>query len=235
MLRIRLVGDIEVLCDGERIALPPSRKTRALLAYLILKGTPQRREALCELFWEIPDDPRAALRWSLSRLRQIVNEEGAERLSADRERVAFAPLGAEIDILELKKAVDCGRQSLSEGQLRRLLEAAHVRLVGLTVQWGWQAKPDVRWKQARKFSIALVPTTTARWQWRRNQGRPPRSRQNNRIPGVSRVARLAALFPHPLDFTPSVVGDDQQLEGHADRVLPTNEAACVDFTAKVDQ
>ena len=39
--------------------LPPSKKTRALLAYLALGARPYRREHLCELLWELPDDPRA--------------------------------------------------------------------------------------------------------------------------------------------------------------------------------
>lgn len=42
--------------------LPPSKKTRALLAYLSLNGQRFRREQLCDLLWEIPDDLRAGRR-----------------------------------------------------------------------------------------------------------------------------------------------------------------------------
>ena len=66
MLTIRLLGDIAVLRGEEFLALPPSKKTRALLAYLAVVGRPQRRERLCTQFWEVPDDPRAALRWSFA-------------------------------------------------------------------------------------------------------------------------------------------------------------------------
>src|SRR5262245_9679602 len=90
-LEIRLFGGLQILRRGEIVTLPQSRKTRALLAYLILRAAPQRRDTLCELFWDTPDDPRASLRWSLSKLRVLVNDEDTERLTADRERVAFEP------------------------------------------------------------------------------------------------------------------------------------------------
>ncbi|MCB1742303.1 MAG: alpha/beta hydrolase, partial [Gammaproteobacteria bacterium] len=69
--------------DGETVKLPASRRTRALLAYVALTRRPQRRERLCELFWEMPDDPRGALRWSLSKIRPLVNDDTTERLTAD--------------------------------------------------------------------------------------------------------------------------------------------------------
>lgn len=97
-LDVRLLGDFGVSRNGEPVALPSSRKTRALLAYLIVTGRPQRRERLCELFWELPDDPRASLRWSLSKLRPVVNEPEAERLVADRERVGFENIDVRTDV-----------------------------------------------------------------------------------------------------------------------------------------
>ena len=57
-LAVRLLGGLEVRADGRRLELPASRKTRALLGYLILTGSPQRRDRLCELLWDVPDDPR---------------------------------------------------------------------------------------------------------------------------------------------------------------------------------
>jgi len=62
VLSLRLLGEIELVRDGKPLALPQSKKTRALLAYLALNRGPHRRERLCEMLWEIPDDPRAALR-----------------------------------------------------------------------------------------------------------------------------------------------------------------------------
>ncbi|WP_163269548.1 alpha/beta fold hydrolase [Chelativorans alearense] len=97
-LEIRVLGDLTVLHNGEASPLPPSKKTRALLAYLALTDRPQRRERLCEMFWEIPDDPRGALRWSLSKIRQIV--EGA--LEADRNTVHLNKSGIVLDIAPLR-------------------------------------------------------------------------------------------------------------------------------------
>ena len=75
-LVLRLLGEIEVEKDGTALALPPSKKTRALLAYLAVVRRPQRRDRLCAMFWEIPDDPRGALRWSLSKLRALLDRPG---------------------------------------------------------------------------------------------------------------------------------------------------------------
>ena len=82
--------------------MPASKRTRALLGYLIATGVPQTRQNLCDLLWDGPDDPRAALRWSLSKLRDVVDDENAVRLNADRERVAFLPRKVAIDIQELR-------------------------------------------------------------------------------------------------------------------------------------
>jgi hypothetical protein len=70
-LELKFLGDLEIARGSQRVELPPSRKTRALLAYLALTGRAFRREHLCELLWEIPDDPRGSLRWSLSKLRRM--------------------------------------------------------------------------------------------------------------------------------------------------------------------
>src|SRR5215471_8017666 len=72
-LALRLLGEIEVVHAGEGVALPPSRKARALLAYLAVTRRPHRRGHLCSMFWDIADDPRGALRSSLSMLRRIVD------------------------------------------------------------------------------------------------------------------------------------------------------------------
>lgn len=57
-LTIRVLGEFQIFKGRTAQELPKSRKTRALLAYLILTGRRHRRERLCDLFWDIPDDPR---------------------------------------------------------------------------------------------------------------------------------------------------------------------------------
>jgi pimeloyl-ACP methyl ester carboxylesterase/DNA-binding SARP family transcriptional activator/class 3 adenylate cyclase len=90
-LLIKTLGQFAVRRNGVGVPLPPSRKTRALLAYLVVTGRPQRREHLCELFWDVPDDPKGALRWSLSKLRPIVTIDGQPLLIADRASVQLHP------------------------------------------------------------------------------------------------------------------------------------------------
>jgi pimeloyl-ACP methyl ester carboxylesterase len=119
-LDIRVLGELEVRRSGAPIALPHSKKTRALLAYLALQRAPQRRDALCELLWEMPDDPRAALRWSLTKLRPLLNEADAERLQADRERVRFEPMGAEVDFARVGAACGGDVDALNVSDLRGL-------------------------------------------------------------------------------------------------------------------
>ncbi|MBF9032820.1 alpha/beta fold hydrolase [Rhodobacterales bacterium HKCCE2091] len=97
-LEITLLGEVRVVAGGRDIALPASRKARALLAFLVATNRPHRRERLCELFWDLPDDPKAALRWALSHLRRAVDAPDRPRIVADRERVQFDADGARIDI-----------------------------------------------------------------------------------------------------------------------------------------
>ena len=128
-LEIKLFGGLEIRRDGKSIPLPQSKKTRALLAYLILKGTPQRRDALCELLWEVPDDPRGALRWSLSKLRPLVNDKAAERLTADRERTGFEPCSADVDLLRLEQASAAGLHKTSSRVLNDTLDSCDGELL----------------------------------------------------------------------------------------------------------
>jgi DNA-binding SARP family transcriptional activator/tetratricopeptide (TPR) repeat protein len=94
MLEIRLLGELEVLRDGKSVALPASRKARALVAYLVATRRPHLRERLCDLLWEGPDDPRAQLRWTLSKLRPALEP----HLFAGRDHVEIRTEGARVDL-----------------------------------------------------------------------------------------------------------------------------------------
>lgn len=120
-LELRFLGDFAVLRDGQALPLPPSRKTRALLAYLFLQPRRFRREHLCELLWEVPDDPLGSLRWSLSKLRRLVDEPAQPRIAADRNSVGIDPAGARIDVHELHALVATG---LADASTESLAEAA---------------------------------------------------------------------------------------------------------------
>ncbi|WP_324754162.1 alpha/beta fold hydrolase [Roseovarius sp. Pro17] len=102
-LHIALLGELSVVANGTAVALPASRKARAVLGYLAATARPVRRERLCEMFWDLPDDPRGSLRWALSKLRQAVDDEGTPRIIADRERAAFEPTDALVDLRAIRE------------------------------------------------------------------------------------------------------------------------------------
>lgn len=104
-LEASLLGELQLRHGGRLLALPASRKTRALFAYLLLSGKPVRRERLCELFFDIPDDPRAALRWSLSKIRQMLGPFG-DILVSERDLVSLRRSCIVSDVDQLKRGGD---------------------------------------------------------------------------------------------------------------------------------
>jgi pimeloyl-ACP methyl ester carboxylesterase/DNA-binding SARP family transcriptional activator len=122
-LSIRLLGELQVLEAGRPVALPPSRKTRALLAYLVVTGRRHRRERLCRLLWDVPDDPRGALRWSLSRLRPVVDRPDQQRIVSDRDFVAFDASEVSIDLTRVRQALAGGPEALTTERLLELSTA----------------------------------------------------------------------------------------------------------------
>jgi DNA-binding SARP family transcriptional activator len=123
-LEIRLLGRFEVV-RGQALELPPSKKARALLAYLAASGRAHDRGQLATLLWDEREDSRGALRWCLSRLRPLVDDEHT-RLNADRDRVAFEPHGAEVDLAAVRAAL---RDGIDRVPLETL-EAAAARFRG---------------------------------------------------------------------------------------------------------
>src|SRR3954464_1883549 len=118
-LSIQLLGRLEVRRGAEPSSLPASKKSRALLAYLVATARPHLRERLCELLWEVPDDPRASLRWSLAKLRPLVDDGPTVRLAGNRDELVFESRGARVDIVELRDELGAGREAASIESLRR--------------------------------------------------------------------------------------------------------------------
>ena len=125
-VELHFLGDFEVLRRGKVQNLPPSRKTRALLAFLALQKRRFRREYLCELLWEIPDDPRGSLRWSLSKLRRLVDSDQRKRIIADRLNVGLEADDLTIDFIELCELAEKRLATASSADL----EAAASRFRG---------------------------------------------------------------------------------------------------------
>lgn len=100
-LRLYLLGPFRIDREGEAIRLP-TRESRLLLAYLVLRSEPHARERVAALFWpDVPDaSARASLRNALSTLRR---ELGRQLLRSDRETVQLDPdFPIWVDALELR-------------------------------------------------------------------------------------------------------------------------------------
>lgn len=115
-LQVHLVGPARLLRDGAGLALPRSRKVLALLAYLALEGR-QSRTRLCDLFWDGPNDPRAELRWCLSKLRSVLDTEQRARVVTSDDLVGLDLAEAELDTRDIDAVVRAGLGQASEAQL----------------------------------------------------------------------------------------------------------------------
>jgi len=146
-----VLGEFAVRRNGEDVGLPPSRKTRALLAYLAVVGRPQRRERLCQMFWARPDDPRGALRWSLSKIRQIVNDDGRDALIADRNSVTLRSSSISADLRRVTSIGDMASLDLDEleGIARafngRFLRICRFRIVRSSKRGGYPTSTRSIW------------------------------------------------------------------------------------------
>lgn len=121
-LQLKLLGDLAVIRDGVTVPLPPSKKTRALLAWLAMNPRQFRREYLCELLWELPDDPRGSLRWSLSKIRGLVDTDHSQRIVADRNHIRFEPMGANVDVNKLHSVASADLSGFESEELENIME-----------------------------------------------------------------------------------------------------------------
>jgi DNA-binding SARP family transcriptional activator len=171
-LALSVLGAFVVRQRGEPVALPRSRKTRALLAYLAVVDQPQSRERLCVLFWDTPDDVRAALRWSLSKIRQIVNHDGQERLLADHGQVTLATQSLGLDLRQVREV--SGR--LTSAGIAELEQAAHALRGGFLEDLSLpRCREFESWRLSVASEIDLLRTTILRTLVDRLAGEPARA------------------------------------------------------------
>jgi DNA-binding SARP family transcriptional activator/tetratricopeptide (TPR) repeat protein len=118
---IRMLGSFAIHRDGLKLTLPSSRKVRALLAYLALAPRPVPRERLCELLWEIPNDPKGELRWTLSKIRGLLDTPDIQRVRADGEGISLDLTGCRVDAFDIVQAEKAGVETLDQERLTTLL------------------------------------------------------------------------------------------------------------------
>ena len=121
-LQMQMLGSLSLRRGGASVALPKSRKVRALLAYLTLATQPVTRSKLSQLLWDSASDPRGELRWCMSRLRTVVDEPGRRRLIVQDEDILLDWCDAEVDVLMVRAALHRG--SLHQLELAELQQIA---------------------------------------------------------------------------------------------------------------
>lgn len=118
--RVQVLGPLTIVREGVALALPASRKVRALIAYLTLAPRAVARSRLCQLLWDIPNDPRGELRWCLSKARSVLDEPDRRRVKASAEGVALDLSDCFVDAVEIERAAREGIDRLAPERLRAL-------------------------------------------------------------------------------------------------------------------
>lgn len=118
-LELQLMGPLKISRDGETVELPGSRKVRGLLGYLALATNPSGRAQLCDLLWDVADDPRGELRWCLSKIRSLIEE---HRVTVEGDTISLDLSDCGVDALRISAAYQQGFRSQSVDQLRALAD-----------------------------------------------------------------------------------------------------------------
>lgn len=119
-LQVRLLGPLMLSRAGVTLALPASRKVRALFAYLALAPHAVARGQLCDLLWDLPNDPRGELRWCLSKIRSVVDEPGRRRVETSADTVRLDLVDCFVDAIEIARATQEGIETLAPARVRTL-------------------------------------------------------------------------------------------------------------------
>ncbi len=211
MLELRLLGKMSLWRDGEEVVLPPSKKTRALLAYLAVSGKRFRRDDLCRLLWHIPDDPRGALRWSLSKLRPLLNDETHSRIIADRQTVELDNTNLQIDFLDLsaweqlprdrQRALADGARGIAEND-SEFLEGVEFPDLPDFQAWLNAQRQEARAKAQALIAAIHVPTGTSAMDAESGLSAPQSARN-----GIQR--RLSAILSADVADYSRLIGADE--------------------------
>jgi DNA-binding SARP family transcriptional activator/Flp pilus assembly protein TadD len=119
-LEIRLLGTPAVTRGGIAIDMPASRKVVMLLSYLVLATRPVGRSHVCDLLWDVPNDPRGELRWCLTKLRRLLDTPERAVVQAQADHVSLALGEKEADVLSVEAASRVGIERLGADALDAL-------------------------------------------------------------------------------------------------------------------
>ncbi|HSD88115.1 MAG TPA: hypothetical protein VLB44_11395, partial [Kofleriaceae bacterium] len=147
--------------------LPPSRKVRMLLAYLVLSPHPVSRSRLCDLLWDVPNDPRGELRWCLSKLRALLDEDDRRRVITTDDGVRLDLAGAWVDVLELERAAQAKLDEKAADELAALCDQIAgdlldgIEIDGSAELAGWLTAQRARCRSLRVDVLRALVTRTS--------------------------------------------------------------------------
>ena len=148
-VEVRLLGPLQVRCEGVVVAVPAG-KQRALLAALLLQaGRAVPADQLAELLWAPATPPPSApvaLRNYVMRLRRVLGPAGQRLVQTWPGGYLIAPGDCDLDLARFEQELATARQAASDGDWPQLAVHADAAL-GL-----WRGEP---------FSDADLPTLTA--------------------------------------------------------------------------
>jgi DNA-binding SARP family transcriptional activator len=107
-LRVQMLGPLRVFLGDQVVPLAASRKVRALFCYLALAPRPVGRSQLCELLWDVPNDPRGELRWCLSKIRAAIERGGRKRVVTNGDEISLDLSDCVVDAMQVDRATRDG-------------------------------------------------------------------------------------------------------------------------------
>ncbi len=165
MLRVRLLGTLELREEDRLLPRPPTLKSQALLAYLLLhRRQPLTRDRLGDLFWgERPENKaRHSLATALWHIRRCLPDE--RMLLSDPQTVQFDPLA------ELWLDVEAFARLASSSEAASLDQAAHLYrgefLDGFFDDWviSERYRLETLWVEALTRLMAAQESAADHWQ-----------------------------------------------------------------------
>jgi DNA-binding SARP family transcriptional activator/tetratricopeptide (TPR) repeat protein len=112
MLRVRLVGDLDLDLDGHRLEPITSRRARSLLAWLAYHPGLHTRSRVASVLWPdvLDSSARGSLRTTLATLRRVLGEQAGAAVAAQRDRIGIEESARVwIDVREAERLVALGR------------------------------------------------------------------------------------------------------------------------------
>src|SRR3974390_1176594 len=107
-LRLKLIGTFQLMSAGGNDIALPTRKAKALLAYLAFHpNQPYERATLASLFWEDSEEAQAreSLRQGLALLRKAIPLPSEQWIKANGDLVTFDPSQIDVDVHRFLNAV----------------------------------------------------------------------------------------------------------------------------------